>query len=182
MAVWVATILQRSQQPNNGSATLPQLKHDYTPALLWNDKAGKIHTRQEGREKGGDVHQPVSEYLHTCTEPLEKSCSVDMTVKWTGPKSKLYQGESASGFSAAPGIKNLAGRRNHRMGHRDSSATQRPKTRDESKSRWVMDVLLLLFAGAMKRREFRLRPATKRGHLFNFLAKKYAYAHARKLL
>lgn len=44
------------------------------------------------------------------------------------------------------------------------------KIRDESKSRWVMDVLLL-FAGAMKRREFRLRPATKRGHIFNFLAK-----------
>lgn len=47
--------------------------------------------------------------MRTCAEPREKSCSVDMTVKCTGPKSKLYQGESANGSLAAPGMGNLAG-------------------------------------------------------------------------
>jgi len=43
----------------------------------------------------------------TCFEPREKLCSVEITVKCTGPKSKLYQGESAKGSFAGPGMMNL---------------------------------------------------------------------------
>ena len=44
---------------------------------------------------------------HTCLEPAVKSCSVDMTVKCTGPKSKPYHGVSAIASPASPGMRNL---------------------------------------------------------------------------
>lgn len=44
----------------------------------------------------------------TCFEPGVKSCSVEMTVKCTGPKSNPYHGESAMAAPASPGMRNLA--------------------------------------------------------------------------
>ena len=64
--------------------------------------AAKKHRRTVAKKIGEGVG------VRTCSEPREKSCSVDMTVKWTGPKSNPYQGESANGSLAGPGMMNLA--------------------------------------------------------------------------
>lgn len=60
-----------------------------------------------GRRRDEGFCMKIGQGIATCLEPREKSCSVEMTVKCTGPKSKLYQGESAKGSFAGPGMMNL---------------------------------------------------------------------------